>query len=491
MDFDEYQKLEYENVAEAHFKTIDAISSFFRYYLIIMSLPATAAALILSRDKTAEQQALLNLVVQSEVVLGPALMIVATVGLCLMLYVLNLRMDGILYARTVNAIRKYFYDSSSIEIATKQQLRVLPQTRFQPPYNEPRYFWPVVLTFVFLNTSYFVAGFSLWSHSKIEEYFPLWPSVFALGFFAALHFLFYSSYARHRELGYLETSAIGIDIDGVLNKHREHFCEILKLKTGKTLHPDQIRRYPVRENRGLGIKEDDENAVFHDPTYWTNMPVMAGAEKTLRKLQNDLNLKIYIFSYRPWPVPVGTSAQNSNFDSNAWTLELRRVRRETKMSVRSNLKISENIFISLRGFIETLPRSVKDHWLAVSRTVFVWLPWAHLIDRMTHVWLYQHQLQYDRLIIEKGHTNLASPNAKFENRFNMARRYNLRFFIEDDLEKAVKMAHICDVVFLIDHPYNQMSKGRSPVVTSLGRLPANIERVKSWDELYRKIRQLS
>lgn len=481
-NFQEYQKLEYERVAEAHFKTIDAISSFFRYYLIVMSLPATAVAFFLSRQEDDTQVVLLKLSPQVEATLGGALIVVAAVGLCLMLYVMNLRMDGILYARAVNAIRKYFYDDSCIDLTTKQQLRVLPQTRYQPPYCEPRYFLPVVCTFLFLNIAYFFAGFSLWSHSWIEEYLPSWYSIAAIVLFTVLHFLFYLSYARYREHGYLETNAIGIDIDGVLNKHREKFCEILKQKTKIDIKPDQIQRMPVRDNKNLGISELDEITVFHDPTYWINMDVMEGAGKYLGKLRNELNLEIRIFSYRPWPVPNKSSVNKSNFDPDAWKHGFRQFRKETTMwPIWKTFTNPEGGLVSLRVFIASLPRLVKEWFLAGSRNVFVLLPWVHKIDRITHVWLYKHRLEYDRLIIEKGHANLASPNARFVNRFNMARRYNLRFFIEDDLEKATKMAHICDVVFLVDHPYNQQAYG----------LPANIRRVTTWDEIYNEVRKHS
>jgi uncharacterized HAD superfamily protein len=209
---------------------------------------------------------------------------------------------------------------------------------------------------------------------------------------------------------------------------------------------------------------------------------MDQAEKNLRRLRNDLNLKIYIFSYRPWPVPVETGTNDSNFDLKAWEHELHKIRDKTKMSANSiYIKNHENKLVSLRSSLAALPHSIRDHWLAASRSIFVWLPWAHIIDRITHVWLYKHKLEYDRLIIEKGHTNLASPNALFVNRFNMARYYNLRFFVEDDLEKAVKMAYICDVVFLVDHPYNQQ----------VAPLPKNIQRVTTWDEIYNEVKKLS
>lgn len=38
-DFDIYLGSEYAHIAEAHFRTIDTITAFFRYYLLIMSIP--------------------------------------------------------------------------------------------------------------------------------------------------------------------------------------------------------------------------------------------------------------------------------------------------------------------------------------------------------------------------------------------------------------------------------------------------------------------
>ena len=157
-DFGEYQLKEFERIAEAHFKTADAIASFFRYYLIVMSLPATAAAFLLSTRRDTEAAMFKpGLSWLGEFVLGLVLLIVACVGLCLMLYLSNLRMDGILYARTVNAIRKYFYDSSDLPVGSQQRMRVLPQTRHVPPYFELQYFGPVIWTFLFLDTSYFLS----------------------------------------------------------------------------------------------------------------------------------------------------------------------------------------------------------------------------------------------------------------------------------------------------------------------------------------------
>jgi len=66
-------------------------------------------------------------------------------------------------------------------------------------------------------------------------------------------------------------------------------------------------------------------------------------------------------------------------------------------------------------------------------------------------------------MIEQGHEDVADPQGRFRNRFYVARKKGIRFFVEDDLEKAIKLAYICDVVFLLDHPYNRNSVNLSDV----------------------------
>jgi hypothetical protein len=72
----------------------------------------------------------------------------------------------------------------------------------------------------------------------------------------------------------------------------------------------------------------------------------------------------------------------------------------------------------------------------------------------------------------------------------------LRYFVEDDIEKAEKLAYICDVVFLVEHPYNtgfekQCESCNYECKREKIDLPNNVRTVKSWDEIYKRIRLLS
>ncbi len=121
--FTKYFLAEYQYIAEAHFKTIEAISSFFRYYLIIMSLPFTLYAVIMGLSP--EIGAIIYVLTA---LTGSISLIIALVGLFVTLYIVNLRFDAILYARTVNGIRKHFYDQADIDLNLKTRMRTLPQT---------------------------------------------------------------------------------------------------------------------------------------------------------------------------------------------------------------------------------------------------------------------------------------------------------------------------------------------------------------------------
>ena len=130
----------------------------------------------------------------------------------------------------------------------------------------------------------------------------------------SIQFFLYWLIAYKREFSYLKSSIIGVDIDGVLNRHREKFCELLKINTGKDLSPENITVIPVHENPKLKISREDEKKVFNDPEYWINMPKIDSAIETLNKIKNLFHLNVYIFTCRDWP----SSRNKKNVLKNNW-----------------------------------------------------------------------------------------------------------------------------------------------------------------------------
>ncbi len=106
---------------------------------------------------------------------------------------------------------------------------------------------------------------------------------------------------------------------------------------------------------------------------------------------------------------------------------------------------------------------------------------------------HKHGITFDSLLVERGNENIVYSRGRYENRFNYAKKKRIRFFVEDDWVKALKLSYVCDVVFLIDHPYNRSaaqenSKHANELV--IGKLPTNVIRVASWGELKKIISQL-
>lgn len=500
-EFREYLGAEYRHIAEAHFRTIEAISSFFRYYLLIMSAPITVVALFIGLSDNF--QGIVNIIESLRPVLVATLIVISVVGFCVMLYIINLRMDVILYARTVNAIRKHFYDQAPVDTDTKLRTRVLPQTPVQPSYDEPPYFLPVILSFAFFNTFYLtlaliLAGWSFHGIAEIGSWFDRVSPWSWLGLtFLAAHLGSYKLYARHREHAYLRSFTLGVDIDGVLNKHRHQFTKLLEENVGIRLDPDSITTIPLHDCPALEVSRDDEKQVFNDPRYWTEMPVRDDAAPNLARLRN-LNLKVHIFTHRAWPNTSGMKQPDREIIHEEWSNQALALTRKTYGD-----RSLHSVFNRIRLWIGVSEdETARIVWYRVDKRLS---SWVHLvrtkfgsrpIEQFTKCWLRLHDIDCDDLTIEQGNEDVADPQGHFRNRFYIARQKKISFFVEDDLDKAIKLAYICDVVFLLDHPYNRNSQDkcqecRRKCKKERRNVPDNVKPVKSWDEIYRCVRRLS
>lgn len=468
-EFREYLRTEYQHIAEAHFRTMEAISSFFRYYLLIMSLPITLLALSIGISSQSDR--ILEAIFGLGPLLSAILIVISGVGFCVLIYIMNLRMDAVLYARTINSIRKDFYDAPAMDINRKLRMRILPQTPSQPSYLERAYFLPVVLSFALFDTFYLFCGLAIAGGgiaTEITFQSIIWWAWLA-PIFIGIHCLVYWLYARHREHSYLKYYAIGIDIDGVLNEHRQHFCSMLQEKTGIPLKPEEISTIPLHDCPALQVPRDREKSVFNDPRYWSEMKPLKDAAYNLKRLRN-MNLKVHIFSHRAWP---------DTFDMNP----------QEESGIRQQWRNQASELIE-KAYGR---KSLDGLW---QKTRLKLKLGAGAIEQLTKCWLRLNGFIWDKLIIERGNENVADPQGHFRNRFYIARKKQIKFFVEDDLEKAVKLAYICDVVFLLDHPYNQNLPDKCKGCGYDCKLdekyvPDNVKRVKSWDDIYKCIRMLS
>jgi len=313
-----------------------------------------------------------------------------------------------------------------------------------------------VLTFGVINSVYAlisslaIINFSFYElfNGRIQDIlFNVYNTPIAIFFsFLLVHLTIYREMAGHREYAYLKSNIIGIDIDGVLNKHREHFCDILNKNTGIELNPEHICHIPVHE--GLNsISRNHEMTVFNDPSYWFDLPPREQISQNIRKLRNALDFRIFVFTSRPWP-------------DLSWIND-------------------EEISKSLADWRDHVANGFANKSKLI-RCLINLIPRKYLINFITKNWLKLNNILYDKLVIEKGNENIIDKRGRLYNRFHISGKKKIRFFIEDDLEKAVKLTYLCEAVFLIDHPYNQDFGEIVP--------PNNLIRVKDWNEIYKRIR---
>jgi uncharacterized HAD superfamily protein len=120
--------------------------------------------------------------------------------------------------------------------------------------------------------------------------------------------------------------------------------------------------------------------------------------------------------------------------------------------------------------IEVLPTSktamsqLKNNGYKIS--LFTSRPWALRdadLPTFTRDWLTDNEIAFDNLIFD---------NKKIT-RIDKAQSMKIKYFIEDDISKAVKLCAICKVVFLIDYRYNQADS----------ETPYNLVRVKNLGEI--------
>lgn len=145
---------EYEQIASAYFGLQDRVNEWFRLYITLVGLPLTVLAATIGSDIFSDGSAdSVSIASLPEVVSG-LLILVAMLGVLVTLTIVNTRIEMILYARTINLIRRYFAELERSKSSTdeKDDIRladylILPTTDTLPPFFEPwrAIFWQVLL----------------------------------------------------------------------------------------------------------------------------------------------------------------------------------------------------------------------------------------------------------------------------------------------------------------------------------------------------------
>ncbi len=408
---------EYEMLKDAHFQTSQKITTFFQYALLIFSAPL---ALLTSEHI-------------NESLLGFVFLFISVVGYFVMVYLNQLRAESLLYARSINQIRKNIYNElhkKDKKITEINQFIVLLTQDKKPKYFDVSQFIFVVVVLGLFSSFYF--GFGIYTIIHLPGIYCEWVINNALLItllvticWFALHMITYKMMSNYNENGsaYFKR-IIGVDIDGVLNKHEEQFANIYNAlfcdKDGRSkLSATSITTLPVSKS-GI-INREDEQEVFTRCEYWDTMPESNNCDIYLtQEIKNKLGYKVYIFTWRDWDVRYKVSGEEVD---------------------------------------------------------------KYSIKKQTRKWLKDKGILYDKIYFEKGNIDrpVSAFDTKYKTRFFYSAKHNIKYFVEDNIHNAEKLSHICKYVFLFNHEYNKNESIE---------LPYNVIRVSSWSEVLDRIKEL-
>ena len=473
--FDNFQIEEYKNISNAHFESVKQISTFFRYYLLILAAPVFILNVV-----SAAQGGISNFLNGGDAslyytIVSYYLIAVAIIGFFIFLYVINLRLDAVLYARAVNKVRKYFYQTSALDIKKYDQYLQLPTVSTKPKYFEMAFFVPMLFVFSILNCGLIYSALKIKSLKNV--YFGNWiyplnkiswldfpisySSIFFLTFlFIFLHIAGYVILVYFRNNHYLKSYAIGIDIDGVLNDQTKHFKFWLEKMTGKVLDIALLKEIPVSLNEQIGVSDFDEKVVFNTKEYWETLPAKDDAAKRVNDFQKRFGLKLQFFSYRDWPQYGAEENKIKDIikGKECTPLEKNEITKITKKWLKQkgiDVIMPNNIFSSIYYRLRNPFLSRKKAMIEIGN--------PYISD--TRFWNY-----FRKSILNR-------------NRFQGANLKSFKFSIEDTPENAIKLSGLCEYVFMFDEPYN------SDILKY--DFPKNVIRVNSWNDIYRYLKSLS
>lgn len=382
-NFSTYYSQEFNMLEDAHFQTSQKIISFFQYALLIFSAPIA----LLVAEKMSQR------------VLGVTFVVIGFIEVLVIAYLSSLRSEALLYARQINRIRNVLYSQGilgeNVEEINKQ--KILFSQDKKPNYSDMSQFFYIVL--VLGSLSAFYTSFGVYKLIRTFTDFSCMQVILGISLSCGIvmliiSFLIYKYICVYNENGtnYYKR-IIGVDIDGVLNKHEKTFVEIFnKQNSNDEISADQITTLPAHES-GI-IDREREQLVFKTADYWENQVLTDDAKQYLvEEIRNKLGFEPYIFTWRHWKV------------------------KET---------------------------------LAGEKTCFC-------MKRRTKKWLRKNKIKFKKIFFEKGNVDrpISLWSVKYKTRYYYAQKYRIRYFVEDNYDNAEKLSHICEYVFLVDHLYNQ------------------------------------
>lgn len=193
-DSTDFMITEYDKIASAYFGLQVQLTEWFKTYVTLVGLPLTILAAIYGSLKSP-----LPPLGEMPDLVSVLLIIVGILGFFVTFTIINMRMEMILYARTINGVRRYFADFDLQEknkaiLKKLHEYLILPTSDRYPPFFEKfrSVFWQVIIIGLLDGCLWIVSVKSLLNINWI------WSGVISF-IFASLHFGSYWVFARARE----------------------------------------------------------------------------------------------------------------------------------------------------------------------------------------------------------------------------------------------------------------------------------------------------
>lgn len=145
-EFTDFLLAEYENIAAAFFNSRDVLAKWVKYYLLVMAAPFSFIAFIYKTEPNSFD------ILKLPSTLTILITLIGFIGFFLSFIIIDSGLDSILYARTVNGIRKYFADNENLQ--NIKRYIVLPVDTNTPKYLKiGELFWITIVTGI-INSFY-------------------------------------------------------------------------------------------------------------------------------------------------------------------------------------------------------------------------------------------------------------------------------------------------------------------------------------------------
>lgn len=190
---------EYRQIAKAYGDLHTQKNDLLRYYIAIIGAGASVITLLSKITENEQNVTPVNFIVA----IGLLSILLSLIGLIIFLSVIGVRIEMILYVRTINALRAFFVEKDKIDQKDRDLLiknfLVLPDyDENTPPFRESymtSFFWVIILIGL-INSVIFVTGLYMVTMKMIIPPFSFF-------FFAAIHYAFYYGMTSHMESKYI------------------------------------------------------------------------------------------------------------------------------------------------------------------------------------------------------------------------------------------------------------------------------------------------